>query len=103
MIFQWLTGKPKEERPNVKDSDPKTAQSKGKLKITKETNIGELAMEYPELAQVLVEDYGLHCVGCFASSFDTLEAGAQVHGMTEREIDEMIARLKRIVKEKKLG
>lgn len=100
MIFQWLTGKPKEEKPNGKDSDPKTAQSKRKLKITKEANIGELAMEYPELAQVLAEDYGLHCVGCFASSFDTIEAGAQVHGMTEQEIDEMIDRLKRIVRKK---
>lgn len=68
----------------------------GPLKITKDTNIAELSMEYPELAEVLSEDYGLHCVGCFASSFDTIESGAQLHGMTDKEISDMVKRLKQI-------
>lgn len=95
MIFQWLKNQPKlkdrEAKPVKKKISPKP-----KLTITKETNLGELAMEYPQLAEVLTEDYGLHCVGCFASSFDTIETGAQVHGMTEIEIDAMVARLKKL-------
>jgi hybrid cluster-associated redox disulfide protein len=94
MIFRRLKNWSKPEKKNTQST--KKARSEHKLPITKETNLGELAMEYPQLAQVLTEDYGLHCVGCFASSFDTIETGAQVHGMTEPEIDEMIARLKKL-------
>jgi len=99
MILQWLKEQPEEEQANIKKPGVKTARTNGKPKISKETNIGELVIEYPELGQVLAEDYGLHCVGCFASSFDTIEAGAQVHGMTEKEIDEMIERLNSVAKE----
>jgi len=68
------------------------------FKITKNTNLATLVAEYPELSQVLFEDYGLHCVGCFASAFDTLEAGAQIHGMSEKEINEMVKRLNVLLK-----
>lgn len=65
-------------------------------KITKHANLADLLFKYPEIAEVLL-DYGLHCVGCFASSFDTLEAGAKVHGMTDEEVDEMVNRLNEVV------
>lgn len=100
MIFHWLKGQSKRKLARNQKPKIRRVSTNGQLKITKETNIGELAMEYPELARVLAEDYGLHCVGCFASSFDTLEVGAQIHGMTDQEIDEMIKRLKKIAKEK---
>ena len=67
-----------------------------KLPITKDTNLGELISVYPHLAATLNDDYGLHCVGCFANAFDTLENGAQIHGMTDQDIEEMIQRLKKI-------
>jgi hybrid cluster-associated redox disulfide protein len=66
--------------------------------ITKNTNIGDLIIQHPHIAQVLSEDYGLHCVTCFAASFDTLENGAQIHGMNSQEISDMIARLNKIHK-----
>ena len=59
--------------------------------VTKDSNLGELAAQYPEAARVLTE-YGLHCIGCFASAFDTVEAGAKLHGMSDGEIDEMLVR-----------
>lgn len=71
---------------------------KTKLKISKNTNLGELAYQYPELAEVLQTDYGLHCVGCFASGFDTLETGAKVHGYEDEDIDKMVKRLNTLVK-----
>jgi hybrid cluster-associated redox disulfide protein len=42
-------------------------------------------------------DYGLHCVGCFASSFDTLEAGAMIHGILEEELEEMVTRINEVI------
>ncbi len=68
-------------------------------KITKDMNLGEVVIEYPELAEVLL-DYGLHCVGCFANSFDTVEMGASAHGMSDEEVDEMVVRLNEVVETK---
>ena len=65
-------------------------------KIVKEANLGEVVLKHPELAEVLL-DYGLHCVGCFANSFDTIEMGAKVHGMSDEEVDEMVGRLNEVV------
>lgn len=65
-------------------------------KITKDMNLGEIVETYPVLAETLL-DYGLHCVGCFASAYDTIEMGSKVHGMTDEEIDEMIVRLNEVI------
>lgn len=51
--------------------------------------LGTIMEECPKAAELLAE-YGLHCISCFANQFDTLEMGAQVHGMTEEDLDEMI-------------
>ncbi len=68
-------------------------------KITKDANLGEVVFKHPQLAEILL-DYGLHCVGCFASSMDTIEMGAKVHGMTAGEIDEMVERLNEVLESK---
>jgi len=65
-------------------------------KITKKTNLGELVSQHPKLGRVLAEDYGLHCVGCMAASFDTLEQGMKIHGYKAKEIDKMIAKLNKL-------
>ena len=67
------------------------------LKITKTTNLGAIAQYYPKLAEVLQQDYGLHCVGCIANSYDTVEMGAKIHHMTDEEIDEMVERVNEAV------
>lgn len=66
-------------------------------------NLGELVEMYPALVPVLLEDYGLHCAGCFAASFDTLEEGARVHGFSNQEIDKMVTKLNQLVKKKPRG
>lgn len=68
-----------------------------KPRINKDTNLADLATHYPHAARVLNIEYGLHCLGCFASAFDTLEAGAKIHGMTESEIEEMLQHLNEII------
>ena len=65
-------------------------------------NLGELVRIYPELAAVLQEDYGLHCVGCMAADFDSLEQGAKVHGFSDKEIDKMVKKLNQIISKDKL-
>ncbi len=70
------------------------------MSITKEMNISEVVARWPETRMVLSE-YNLHCVGCHASSFDTLEAGAKVHGMSDEEIKQMVDDLNIIISRKK--
>jgi hybrid cluster-associated redox disulfide protein len=61
-----------------------------KIKINKDILIGDLVEAYPKLAKVLVEDYGFHCIGCMAAGMETLEQGAEVHGMEEKEIKKLV-------------
>jgi len=49
------------------------------------------------LVNVLMEDYGLHCVSCFAAGFDTLEEGAKIHGYDDRDIEKMVVRLNKLI------
>jgi len=70
-----------------------------RIKITKDVLIGELVEKYPKLAKVLVEDYGFHCIGCMAAGMETLEQGAEVHGMSGKEIKKLVEDLNIRVKE----
>ena len=69
--------------------------------ITKSLNLGEIVQHYPELVEVLVNDYGLHCVGCLAAAFETLEQGAKAHGFSDQEVAKLVKNLNKIVKKKR--
>ena len=62
-------------------------------KISKTQNIAQIAQQNPEAVQKLVGDYGLHCLGCPMAAFESLEEGAQAHGMSADEIDSMVEEL----------
>jgi len=62
-------------------------------KISGKINIAELERLAPELVGVLMEEYNFHCVGCMASEFESLAEGATAHGMSQEEIEEMLADL----------
>jgi len=66
------------------------------LPITKDTNLGLLLFHYPQVAEILL-DYGLHCVGCFANSFDSLDAGSKVHGFSDELINEIVGRVNEVI------
>jgi hybrid cluster-associated redox disulfide protein len=66
--------------------------------ITKETNIAELLNAHPQTAQVFLE-YGLHCVGCMAASFDTIEQGAVSHGIDEETLSNLVEDLNLVINE----
>ena len=63
--------------------------------VTKHMILGEVARLFPKSAEIMLE-YGLHCVGCFANAFDTLEDAMKIHGLTEQNIGEMVARINKI-------
>lgn len=69
-----------------------------KNKITKKTLLWEIVDVYPRALEILVEDYGLHCFGCGAAQVETLEEGAMAHGLSQKEIKEMVDRLNQEVK-----
>jgi hypothetical protein len=45
--------------------------------------------ECPRAGELLAE-YGLHCANCFMNGSDTVENGAEMHGMSEAEMIEML-------------
>lgn len=69
-------------------------------KIKKENIIYDVIMDFPKAAEIMLI-YGLHCVGCSANQFETIEVGAKVHGMSDEEIKKMVreinAELKKVV------
>lgn len=71
-------------------------QNKRKFEIKKGDNIAEIVYKHPEAAEVFAA-FGLHCSTCFASQFDTVEQGAQIHGMMEDEVEEMIEEANKVI------
>ena len=62
------------------------------MKITKKTRVNELIMKKPEAAEKLFE-VGLSCVGCPMAMMETIEEGCLAHGMSQKEIDEIVKEL----------
>jgi len=56
-------------------------------KITKEMKIAEVIKKYPETLSVFIKN-GIHCIGCAAATFETIEQGAMAHGITPEELVE---------------
>jgi hybrid cluster-associated redox disulfide protein len=75
--------------------DKKKEKTTKTEKITKDMQIGEIIQKKPEAAMIMME-HGLHCIGCMASRFESLEQGCQVHGMSDEQIDEMIDKLNKL-------
>lgn len=68
--------------------------------VRKTDNIAEIIGKFPESAEVFLA-YGLHCVGCFANVFDTVEAGSEIHGMSEDELNDMLREVNYMIAETK--
>lgn len=71
--------------------------------ITRQMTIEEILGMFPYKAQRLSQEItnaGLHCVGCHAAVWETLEAGMYTHGKTDAQIDELTRRLNALLEEK---
>lgn len=71
--------------------------------IHRQMTIEEILTSFPHKAQKIAQEItkaGLHCVGCQAATWETLEAGMKGHGMTDTVIDELVSKLNAILNEK---
>ena len=65
-------------------------------KITKETTIGEIVEKYPQAVETLMS-FGVHCIGCHVSPFESLEMGFKGHGLDDATIEEAVKKLNEII------
>lgn len=65
-------------------------------KITKDTTIGEIVDKYPQVVDTLTS-YGVHCVGCHVSPFESLEMGFKGHGMSDEQVNEAVIKLNEVI------
>lgn len=67
-------------------------------KITRDTTIGEIVEKYPQVVETLM-GFGVHCVGCHVSPFESLESGFRGHGIDDAVIEEAVKKLNEIIKQ----
>jgi len=64
--------------------------------ITGDMNIQEIVSTYPQTLGVFFQ-YGLGCIGCHASSYESLAEGVMMHGIDLdailKELNELIAKV----------
>jgi len=58
----------------------KTIKKEAKQKITKDMTLAEAVAKYPKTIPVFMK-YGMHCIGCPMAMQETVEQGAEVHGI----------------------
>ena len=63
------------------------------MKIDRKTLLSEVVKKSEKATEMLVMKYGFHCIGCYGAQMETLEEGARVHGMKEKEIDKLVEKL----------
>lgn len=73
-----------------------------KCPITRHMTIDQILGMFPYKAQRLSQEItnaGLHCIGCHAATWETLEAGMLGHGMNEEAIERLVKRLNALLEE----
>lgn len=61
-------------------------------KITKTTKLSEILQAKPEAVEILFEA-GMGCIGCPMAQQETLEDGCRAHGMSGKEVDELVKKI----------
>jgi iron-sulfur cluster assembly protein len=70
--------------------------------IHRHMTIDQILSMFPYKAQRLSQEItnaGLHCIGCHAATWETLEAGMLGHGMKEEAIERLVRRLNALLDE----
>jgi hybrid cluster-associated redox disulfide protein len=65
-----------------KKSSKKPATSKSL--ISKDMGLVEVLRRFPQTLPVFSK-YGIHCIGCSMSAFETIEQGALAHGINAKK------------------
>ena len=67
-------------------------------KVTKTMTFSE-AMQASQLAGLIFLKYGMHCIGCHMAEDETIENGAKAHGLSDKDIKNMIDEINEKIKE----
>lgn len=62
---------------------------KPSLVFDKDMTVGDVVGAFPGAADILM-GYGLHCVGCHANAFETVEQGVMGHGYSQDDLKNLI-------------
>jgi len=73
---------------------------KKQVKITKEMPIEEIINKIPNAAEIMFSN-GLHCVGCHVAASESLEEGAKAHGLSDKQISDMVKEINKLVQKQK--
>lgn len=63
-----------------------------KQKIKRDMVIGDIIHKHPKTVEVFIK-HGFHCIGCHAMGSETIEQGAMVHGMNDKEMEKFMKEL----------
>jgi len=66
------------------------------MQITKNTLIKKFIEEHPEAVEILMA-YGLQCINCHFSEFDTLNDAATIHGLSNEDIMLIIKDVNKVI------
>lgn len=71
------------------------------IEINSDSLIGEVLFEYPELQEVMLKFFGeeVACVMCPGQAFDTFAMIAELHGIEEEVVEEMLVEMRKVVTE----
>ncbi len=72
----------------------------GNQTVTKDTLIGEVLWEYPQLQEVMIKHFGedVACVMCPGQSFDTFGMIADLHGIDDAVVEVMLKEMNEVVR-----
>lgn len=71
------------------------------MELTKDSLIGEVLLEYPEAQEVMLKHFGeqVACVMCPGQAFDTFAMIAELHGIEDEVVDEMMQEMRTVIEQ----
>lgn len=66
--------------------------------VSKDMTVGEMVGKYPKTVNIMLS-HGLHCIGCSANPYETIENGALGHGMSQEDVASLIEQLNKVAAE----
>jgi CMP-N-acetylneuraminate monooxygenase len=73
---------------------PGQLPAEGAQELGPDSTIAEVLEAHGRPADLILRRHGLYCFGCSRSPFETIRLGAQKHGLTDHELERLVAELK---------
>jgi hybrid cluster-associated redox disulfide protein len=73
---------------------------KNLFKVRKDDRISEVIKKVPQAAPIMMK-HGVHCVGCHAAYFETIEQGSLKDGLPKEEVEKIVEEINNVITRKK--